>query len=251
MSQLPGLVIGIVDDLNDPEKLDRIRVTFPWMADGVKSYWARPARLMAGGDRGTFFMPEKGDEALVAFEHGDVRFPYIVGFLWNGVDKPPNADIDNNVRRIRTTSGHQMDFDDRPGQEKIHLKSSKNHEVLVDDTPGQAKIRLKTAGNQSVEITDVPPSITIQLAPTAGIVRIEETSKGIEVNVPLGLVNVTCMSATVTAPGGVTVTAPVATFAGVINASMVQAPLIQAGAVVSGAVVGAAYTPAPGNTFGL
>ncbi len=33
--------------------------------------------------------PEEGDEALVAFEHGDIRHPVVLGGLDNGKDKPP------------------------------------------------------------------------------------------------------------------------------------------------------------------
>ena len=38
---------------------------------------------------GFYFRPEIGDEVIVAFEHGDVRFPYIIGSVWNGKDRPP------------------------------------------------------------------------------------------------------------------------------------------------------------------
>ena len=41
---------------------------------------------------GSLFLPEVGDEVLVAFEHGDLRRPYIVGKLWNTTDPPPERD---------------------------------------------------------------------------------------------------------------------------------------------------------------
>ena len=43
---------------------------------------------MAGKGRGLFYLPEVGDEVLVAFEHGDIRRPYVIGSLYNGSDKP-------------------------------------------------------------------------------------------------------------------------------------------------------------------
>ena len=42
----------------------------------------------AGDERGLLMMPQVGDEVLVAFEHGDVRRPYVLGSLWNGNDTP-------------------------------------------------------------------------------------------------------------------------------------------------------------------
>ena len=49
---------------------------------------------MAGKERGYWFMPEVDDEAIVAFEHGDFDHPFVVGFLHNGVDTPPDSGID-------------------------------------------------------------------------------------------------------------------------------------------------------------
>ncbi len=278
-----SVVIGLVSSVDDPDKLGRVQVTFPWLSEDNRSTWARLATLHAGPGRGSYFLPEVDDEVLVAFNHGDPRDPYIIGFLWNGVDTPPNRDIPTpDVRRLRTKSGHQLDFDDRSQKERIHLKSSQGHEVLLDDKrdqgpeakisavtrgghavllddkPTDQKILIKSTGQRSIEIRDTPlASITVQVAGVT--VTIQETPAGISVMAPAGTVSVTCLSATVTAttnvtvtaPAGLTIAAPMATFAGIIQAPMLQAGMVQAGALVSGAVVGAAYTPAPGNTFGL
>ncbi len=110
MSQINGTVIGLVTQVDDPLHQGRIKVTFPWLADNHESDWIRIATTMGGADRGTFFIPEVGDEALLAFEHGDVRFPYVVGFLWNGQDAPPADHV--RLRRIRSKNGHQISFID-------------------------------------------------------------------------------------------------------------------------------------------
>ena len=44
---------------------------------------------VSGGARGAYFVPEVGDEVLVAFASGTPRQPYVVGGLWSGKDKPP------------------------------------------------------------------------------------------------------------------------------------------------------------------
>ena len=64
-----------------------MKVRLPWTPDnGGAGYevWARLATLMAGAKRGTWFIPDPGDEVLVVFEGGDPRRPYVVGALWNG-----------------------------------------------------------------------------------------------------------------------------------------------------------------------
>ena len=97
--RIHGVVVGIITDNNDPEELGRVRVSFPWRGERDQSRWARVATLMAGNDRGTFFLPEVEDEVLVAFDRGDMNHPYVIGTLWNGVDTPPetNSDGSNNI----------------------------------------------------------------------------------------------------------------------------------------------------------
>lgn len=133
-SRVAGVVIGIVTNNQDPDGLGRVKVKFPWLSDADESGWARVAAPMAGKGRGIYFLPEVDDEVLVAFEHGDVRFPYVVGSLWNGKDAPPakNDDGKNNIRVIQSRSGHVIRLTDEDGQEKIEIvdKSGKNSLVL-------------------------------------------------------------------------------------------------------------------------
>lgn len=131
-----GVVIGVVTNNQDPEKLGRVKVRFPWLSKSDESHWARVATLMAGPDRGSFFLPEVDDEVLVAFEHGDIRFPYVLGALWNGVDTPPqdNADGENNLRLIKSRSGHIIRLDDTSGGEKIEIIDSSGNNSLVMNT---------------------------------------------------------------------------------------------------------------------
>ena len=127
-SRIQGVVMGIVTNNQDPEQLGRIKVRFPWLNDSDESTWARMAHLMAGPDRGSLYLPEVDDEVLLAFEHGDVRCPYILGMLYNGVDKPTytNADGKNNIRAIRSRSHHELIFDDNASEkkEKVVLHSN-------------------------------------------------------------------------------------------------------------------------------
>jgi phage baseplate assembly protein V len=135
MAIQPGLVIGVVDDLNDPEALGRVRLYFPHLAN-EPSNWARLAMPMAGSGRGTFFRPEKGDEVLVACEHGDIRQPYVLGALWSKADQPPDrtgAAADNNVRVIVSRSGHRITLDDTPNSERIEITDHAGQQAVVID----------------------------------------------------------------------------------------------------------------------
>jgi uncharacterized protein involved in type VI secretion and phage assembly len=134
-----GVVVGIVTNNQDPENMARVRVKFPWLSDDHESWWARIAVPMGGSGRGTYFLPEVDDEVLVAFEHGDVRSPYVVGALWNGKDSPPtnNSDGKNNIRLIHSRSGHLVRLDDTDGDEKIEV---------IDKTAGN-KITIKSSDN--------------------------------------------------------------------------------------------------------
>lgn len=130
-----GVTIGIVTNNQDPDGLGRVKVRFPWLSDQDESHWARMLSPMAGKERGLYFLPEVDDEVLVAFEHGMAEFPYILGALWNGKDKPPenNSDGKNNLRTLKSRSGHIIRLDDTDGAEKIEIidKSGKNS-VIVD-----------------------------------------------------------------------------------------------------------------------
>lgn len=84
-----GVVVGRVINMLDPNALGRLQVQLPFIDALDLSPWARVASPMAGLFHGTYFIPNLGDEVLVAFEHGDINAPYIIGSLWNAVARPP------------------------------------------------------------------------------------------------------------------------------------------------------------------
>ncbi|MGB9927643.1 MAG: phage baseplate assembly protein V [Methanosarcina sp.] len=135
-----GVVVGIVTNNKDPEKLGRVKVKYPWLSEKEESNWARIASPMAGIERGIFVLPDVDDEVLMVFEHGDINRPYIVGSLWNGKDKPPetNSDGKNNIKIIKSRTGHTIKIDDTEGEEKIEI---------VDKTEGN-KITIDSANNK-------------------------------------------------------------------------------------------------------
>lgn len=134
--RIPGVVVGVVTNNQDPDGLGRVKVRFPWLSAEEESFWARVAAPMAGKERGLYFLPEVDDEVLVAFEHGDARFPYVVGALWNGKDMPPekNDDGRNDTRVIKSRSGHVIRLNDKDGGEKIEIVDKSGNNSIVFDT---------------------------------------------------------------------------------------------------------------------
>jgi len=147
-SNFNGVVVALVVDNKDSEERGRIKIKFPWMGDEAGTAWARLATLMSGNDRGIVFYPEVNDEVLVAFEQGDVNYPYIIGALWNGKDKPPekNSDGENNIKMIKTRSGHTIKINDKSGEEKIEIiDKTKGNKITIDSANN--KISLESGGD--------------------------------------------------------------------------------------------------------
>jgi len=118
--EMEGLVTAEVVDVADPEKLCRVKVKYRWQTD-TPTNWARLLTPHAGNGRGIMFVPEIGDEVIVAFEHGDPERPYVLGSLWNGKDKPPENDDQNNAKRIITRSGNTIQLLDNESEETIEI----------------------------------------------------------------------------------------------------------------------------------
>lgn len=145
-SKFSGVVVALVVDNKDPEERGRIKIKFPWMGKETGTAWARLVTLMGGKNRGIVFYPEVDDEVLVAFEQGNVNYPYIIGALWNGKDKPPekNSDGKNNIKMIKTRSGNTIKIDDTENKEKIEIVSKEN-KIVIDSS--KKNISIKCGGN--------------------------------------------------------------------------------------------------------
>ena len=83
-----SLVVGVVTNNDDPDRMGRVRVKFPGLNERQEGWWARVASTSASGKRGLMMMPLVDDEVVVGFEHGDPRRPFVLGSLWNGTAKP-------------------------------------------------------------------------------------------------------------------------------------------------------------------
>ena len=157
--RVAGVVVAQVSDVNDPQGLGRVKLTFPWLSDTYVSDWARTVQPGAGKDRGALILPEVGDEVLAAFEQGDIRRPYVVGGLFNGVDTPkagPNDIVDSgsgeiNRRSFVSRRGHRIDCLDQAGQaDGVTIRTGDNSLQLLLDATG-TKLTVHSDGTVLVE----------------------------------------------------------------------------------------------------
>ena len=152
-----GVVIGQVTNVKDPEDLGRVKLKFPWLSDSYESDWARMTQFGAGKGNGSLFLPEVNDEVLVAFEFGDVRRPYVVGCLYNGVDKPDGAgqavdSASGSVKRhyFHSRKKHELCFSDEDGKESIVVQTTDGKTAITLD---HSKTTVTIHSDGKVEIT--------------------------------------------------------------------------------------------------
>lgn len=214
-----GVFPAQVTDIKDPDGQGRVRICLPWAPDGGSARyeaWARLGTLMAGNNRGSWFIPDVGDEVLVAFQAGDPRWPFVLGGLWNGRDAPPES------------------MDGSGDNERKVIRSRNGVKITLDDTDGRERFTVETPGGQSVELRDGP-----------GVVEIKDSNGNTVKLDPSGITLTAAAKVTVSAAqvevtaGQVTVNAPMSQFNGVVKAQV----------VIATSVVGTSYTPGAGNMW--
>jgi uncharacterized protein involved in type VI secretion and phage assembly len=169
-----GVAIALVTQNRDPDGLGRVKLRFPWYSSTHESTWVRIAVPMAGAEQGTYFLPELGQEVLVAFEREDVRFPIVIGALWNGTAKPPlgNDDGKNDQRVIRSRKQHHLLFDDG-SKGVVELKLNDGKKVTIDDDG----IRADDGQGNKIAIDSKSGAISLE---ATGTLSIKATSISIE-----------------------------------------------------------------------
>ncbi len=267
MSTIQGVAPGIVKEIDN--KLGRVRVNLPWLDDENKTYWARIATLMAGNGRGSWFMPEVGDEVLLGFEMGQVDNAYVLGFLWSEEDKPAIADdsIDEHVRRLRTVAKHRIDFDDRDNKQRIYVQSNSEHKLEMNDFNKFVKISTKgdrfvnfddqnkcidiqTAGQPEMKLDDQANKITIKTGASDPSVVLDGTAQSVTITVGQNSVKVDQSGVTIQAMGAVSVNvAGSLSLQGSIVSIVSQGPLSLQGSVVTLAASSVLSVTAPFSSF--
>ncbi len=214
-----GVYPAQVVDVKDPDGQGRVKVRLPWSPDAkgaTLELWARLATLMAGADRGTWFIPDVDDEVLVAFGAGDPRDPFVIGALWNGADAPPES-MDgsgkNDKKTICSRNGVKVVLDDQDGQESFHVETPGGQKVTLQDGPGSIEIADSSGNSIKLESSGITVTASAKVTVNAS-----------QVSVSAGMVQVD---------------AGMSKFSGVI----------QCDTLITNSVVSASYTPGAGNIW--
>lgn len=214
-----GVYTALVTDIVDPDGQGRVKVKLPWSPDSQgSSYeaWARLATLMAGNNRGSWFVPDVDDEVLIIFEAGDPRRPYVIGALWNGKDDPPetmDSAGNNDLKTLRSRNGVSITMDDTDGQETLTLETPGGQTVILKDGPGSVEVRDSNGNTLKTEASGITVTAAAKVTINASTIEVSA--------------------------GMVTVNAGMSRFSGVV----------QADTVITNAVVSASYTPGAGNIW--
>ncbi|MFZ4398507.1 MAG: type VI secretion system Vgr family protein [Bacteroidales bacterium] len=143
---------AIVKDNKDPEKIGRIRVQFIWQElqkDDLMSPWIRIAQPHGGNNKGFYFIPEIEEEVMVGFENGNAEKPYVIGTLFHGKQRPEGKWYNgtDDVKAIRTRSGHTIEFYDTDGKEYIRIYDNEKENYVLTYSTFEKLIKLESKGN--------------------------------------------------------------------------------------------------------
>jgi uncharacterized protein involved in type VI secretion and phage assembly len=210
------VVIGKVVDNVDPEELGQVKVFFPWLTAGYVSAWARTMQIGASeAGSGFLWIPEVGDEVLVAFDRGHIDHPYVIGNLYNGIFRPePPPETEGLVasRRITSRMLHTIEFDDGPDAMGITIRD------------GDMTCMIKLDGEQqSISLMSVGP-LSIESAQGVSI----KAAAGLQIEAG-GSVSISASDFTTTSASGITLAGSDVTVGGESSVSVV-APAVSLGA---------------------
>lgn len=115
---------AVVVSNEDPKKLGRVQVKMNWQTGPMQTSWIRVLTPDAGTsdkvatNRGFVFIPEKGDQVMVAFRYDDPNRPFVLGSLFHG-KSGTGGGSSNKTKSLTTRSGCTITLDDEKGSVTI------------------------------------------------------------------------------------------------------------------------------------
>jgi phage protein D/phage baseplate assembly protein gpV len=160
---MPGLRVGTVTNINDPDNAGKVKVLFPGVDTTMESGWARVLAVGGGATRGNVFIPEVNDEVLVGFEGNDLRQPVVLGGLYGAKSTTPPTGVEDgkvNTRGMTSRLGHTLMFLDGtdPATQAIELKLAGGEHLIH---LGKDEVDVKVPSGLALNIVAGSTSIKI------------------------------------------------------------------------------------------
>lgn len=131
-SKVKGLKRGIVKDLKDPDKLNRVKVTL--IDEELETPFADVMASFAGEKFGTVFIPSVNEEVVLGFFDGQINNPVILGSLYNTKKTPPLiVNEKNDMMMMQFPAGLKIEIDNTKNKQKITITTQKGHTITLDD----------------------------------------------------------------------------------------------------------------------
>ena len=172
-----------VTNNNDPKGLGRVQVQLSWQKNiGQNTPWIRMTNPHAGGGKGTYFIPEIGEEVLVGFENGNAEKPFVLGAMYNGNETSGYSTAGNDQKVIQTRSGTKIIMNDAIGS--VFIEDPSGNTWMMD---GKGNINVNAPNTISMNATDIIMTASKNITYSAGM-NISE-SAGVDKSTSIGMMH--------------------------------------------------------------
>ena len=161
--QRPGLSLGIVTNVSDEAKLNRVKCLPIENEQVEETDWCYVMAPLGGSGCGQFFFPNVNDLVVLAYLGGDPHRPLVLGALWNSQVPPPYTIQEGKVYHfsIKTPGGSELLFYDEPKKQKVTLTLPSGVTLTMDDE--NQSVALRDSGGDNALVMDLKGgSVTLQ-----------------------------------------------------------------------------------------
>lgn len=146
--QTPVFQLGKVINNFHTDYKGMVQVSFyAYHTKANRSDWMRVMTPMSGKNKGLYFLPEIGDEVIIAFINNTT--PCVIGTLWSQESDYPEGTVtkNNNIKTLVMESGIKVVFDETKGKEKVEVNTPKKLTFSLEDEKDLITIRSRDKKN--------------------------------------------------------------------------------------------------------
>lgn len=176
---IPGLLTGIVKENWDQKQPGKVKVEYYLGQKGkMVTQWIPVMSPYVAGGAGAYFLPEVGNEVVVAFLMGRPDCPVVLGSLWS---KSVPADSQwpkekNPTKALKTKGGHEICFSDEEKKEKLTVTTPGGLSAIFDDEKKSITLKDKDGKNtvalnseKGEIVIDAQKKLTLSVGGTAAV----------------------------------------------------------------------------------